>query len=82
ELIDEDALEDTDIIFAEVYPSIVEAKAKPGEVLDEAQVRALAHHYYSLDEAGKLGALFGPPEGLESTEIDKITTEEGWILLK
>ncbi|MGB3625655.1 MAG: hypothetical protein WA989_07500 [Henriciella sp.] len=78
----EEALEDTDIVFAEVYPSIVEASPKPGQVLDEAQVHALAHHYYTLDEAGKLGALFGPPEGLESTDIAKITTEEGWILLK
>ncbi|MEM5517418.1 hypothetical protein WNY37_10675 [Henriciella sp. AS95] len=80
--LDEDALETTDIVFAEVYPSLVDAKPGPGEVLDEAQVRALAHHYYDLDEAGKLGPLFGPPEALESTEIAQITTEEGWILLK
>ncbi len=77
-----DALEGTNVVLAEVYPSLVEAPLSPGEVADQAQVRALARHYYSLDEAGKLGALFGPPEGLESTEIDKIVTEEGWILLK
>ncbi|MEQ8559468.1 MAG: hypothetical protein RIB03_14210 [Henriciella sp.] len=77
-----EALDGTDIVFAEVYPSLVTARPETGEVADQAQVRALAHHYYGLDEAGKLGALFGPPEGLESTLIPKIIAEEGWILLK
>lgn len=75
-------LEGTDIVFAEVYPSLVSARPEAGEVADQAQIRALAHHYYGLDEAGKLGPLFGPPEGLESTDFAKIVTEEGWILLK
>ena len=80
--LDSEALDGTDIVFAEIYPSLVEARPEAGEVIDQAQVRALAHHYYSLDEAGKLGPLFGPPARLESTEIAQITTEEGWILLK
>ena len=82
EALDAETLAETDIVFAEVYPSLVSAKPETGEVVDQAQVRALAHHYYGLDEAGKLGPLFGPPEGLESTLIPKIVTEEGWILLK
>ncbi|RIJ15506.1 hypothetical protein D1227_18595 [Henriciella mobilis] len=82
EAFDAEALTDTDIVFAEVYPSLVSAKPETGEVADQAQVRALAHHYYGLDESGKLGALFGPPEGLDSTLIPKIVGEEGWILLK
>ncbi|WP_084396036.1 hypothetical protein [Henriciella aquimarina] len=82
EPLEADALEETNIVFAEVYPSLVSARPETGEVADQAQVRALARHYYGLDEAGKLGALFGPPEGLESTDIPKIVGEEGWILLK
>lgn len=75
-------LDQTNIVFAEVYPSLVEAKPQAGEVADQAQVRALARHYYALDESGKLGALFGPPEGLNEALIPKIVDEEGWILLK
>ena len=77
-----DKLSETNIVFAEVYPSLVSAKPGIGEVVDQAQVRALAHHYDELDDSGKLGALFGPPEGLDSTLIPKIVGEEGWILLK
>jgi hypothetical protein len=75
-------LADTDIIMAEVYPSIVPSKPLPGEVADQAQVEALARHYYGLDEAGKLAALFGPPDDLEAEDIPPILAEEGWILLK
>ncbi|MCZ4299021.1 hypothetical protein [Henriciella marina] len=79
---DAETLDETDVVFAEVYPSIVDAKPRPGEVIDQAQVEALARHYYSLDEAGRLGALFGAPETLTSEEITQIEGEEGWILLK
>lgn len=77
-----EGLDGTDIIFAEVYPSLVSSKPGPGQVADEAQVEALARHYYSLDEAGRLGPLFGPPEGLSDEDIPLIQGEEGWILLK
>ena len=79
---DAEALDGVDVVFAEVYPSLVDAKPRTGEVLDQAQVEALARHYYSLDEAGRLGALFGPPDALSSEEIAQIEGEEGWILLK
>lgn len=78
----EGGLGSTRIVLAEVYPSLVEAKQEAGEVADQAQVRALARHYYNLDEAGRLAALFGPPEGLDPALFPKITAEEGWILLK
>lgn len=77
-----ETLSETNIVFAEVYPALISARAEAGEVADQAQVRALARHYYELDEAGRLGSLFGPPEGLDSTLIPKIVDEEGWILLK
>ena len=79
---DAEALDGVDVVFAEVYPSLVDAKPRTGEVMDQAQVEALARHYYSLDEAGRLGALFGPPDALSSEEIAQIEGEEGWILLK
>ena len=80
--LDEEALGETKIVFAEVYPSLVNARPEPGEVADQAQVRALARHYYDLDESGKLAALVGPPEGLDLEVLPKIVAEEGWILLK
>ena len=80
--LDEETLGETKIVFAEVYPSLVEAQPGPGEVADQAQVRALARHYCDLDESGKLAPLFGPPESLDLEVLPKIVAEEGWILLK
>ncbi len=54
------------------------AKPEPGEVIDRAQVRAVAEHFAKLDEAGKLGAVFGPPKGAQDLEL--VEQEEGWIL--
>ncbi len=71
-------LEGVQAVFAEVYPSLHNAKPEPGEVLDRAQVRATAEHFAKLDEQGKLGAAFGP--GAAKADPAAIETEEGWIL--
>ena len=78
----EDALKNVKCVLAEVYPSTLNPTQKPGEILDQAQVRTLSNHLQSLDQAGKLAAAFGPPDSLESEEIYQIETEEGWILAK
>lgn len=75
-------LETTSCVFAEIYPSTIEAVQNPGETVDESQVRMLSEHLQLLDSAGKLGSAFGPPESLSKAEIHKITAEEGWILAK
>lgn len=68
------------IVMAEIYPSMVRAVPAPGEVKDLAQVRAIAEHFATLDEAGKLAAAFGPAKGLSEAQIETIEHEEGWIL--
>jgi hypothetical protein len=67
-----------DVVFAEIYPSLLEVKLKSGEVKDAAQVRALAEHFAALDEKSKLAPLFGPT-GDDDRRI-AIEQEEGWIL--
>ncbi|QUD88378.1 cobalamin biosynthesis protein CbiG [Phenylobacterium montanum] len=78
--ISEADLSGTAVVAAEVYPSLVKAVPAPGEVKDQAQVRATAEHFARLDEAGKLGAAFGPSAAVEEARRQVIETEEGWIL--
>lgn len=75
-------LKNTSCVLAEVYPSTVSVRTKPGEILDEIQVKTLSKHFESLDRTGNLTAAFGPPDTLSKGEIHKITAEEGWILAK
>lgn len=80
--LDEDGLENVQTVIAEIYPSMLKISPKKGEVLDQAQVRTISHHYCDLDEKGRLGAVFGPPDSLKSSKIADIEAEEGWILPK
>jgi hypothetical protein len=76
----EDDLDGKDIVIAEIYPALVEAKAEAGEAPDLAQVRAVCDYVSRLDEAGKLGALFAPPKDADPELVAVVETEEGWIL--
>lgn len=67
-------------VLAEVYPSLVKAPPVAGEVKDLTQVRATAEHFARLDEAGKLGAAFGPAKSLAPEMVEIAGREEGWIL--
>jgi hypothetical protein len=69
-----------DVVVAEVYPSLYKAQAAPGEVKDQAQVRVTAEHFARLDEAGKLGAAFGPSKTAPADLVLDAEREEGWIL--
>ncbi len=73
-------LEGVLVVAAEVYPSLYKAQPGPGEVKDLAQVRATAEHFARLDEAGKLGAVFASPKGLDPADAEVAEREEGWIL--
>ena len=68
------------IVFAEVYPSLVEPAPERDLVKDAKQVRTIAAHFASLDEAGALGALFEGDPTLSRAERMIIETEEAWIL--
>ncbi|MEO1101484.1 MAG: hypothetical protein AAFW65_06510 [Pseudomonadota bacterium] len=76
----EDSLSETKVLIAEIYPSLLDVKPEAGAPIDRAQVEAVARHYCDLDGKGRLGPLFGPPEGLDMTKIPQIEREEGWIL--
>ena len=76
----EDDLQGVDVVIAEIYPSLVKAKAEKGETLDEVQVREIARHYSQLDEKGLLGATFSTGKSLDEGKIEQIQAEEGWIL--
>lgn len=67
-------------IVAEVYPSMLKPQGAPGEIKDLRQVRTTAEHFARLDEANKLGALFGPAKGAAPDVMVDAEREEGWIL--
>jgi hypothetical protein len=69
-----------DVVLAEVYPSLIKAQGAPGEVKDLTQVRSTAEHFARLDEANKLGALFGPGKTAAPDVVLDAEREEGWIL--
>lgn len=69
-----------EVVLAEVYPSMVKPQGAGGETKDLMQVRTLAEHFARLDEANKLGALFGPPKGTAADLVLDAEREEGWIL--
>jgi hypothetical protein len=73
-------LEGVDVVLAEVYPSLVKPQGAAGETKDLMQVRTLAEHFARLDEANKLGELFGPPKGTAADVVLDAEREEGWIL--
>jgi len=66
------------LVFAELYPSMIPFRAQPGEVKDEAQVRASAQHFATLDEKSQLAPLFGPAK--DDPRRAMIENEEGWVL--
>jgi hypothetical protein len=76
----ESDLAGVEVVAAEVYPSLYKAQPGPGEVKDLAQVRVTAEHFAKLDEAGRLGPVFGPGKALAPEVITDAEREEGWIL--
>lgn len=73
-------LDGVEALAAEVKLGLVPAQPLPGEAKELAPVRALAERIAKLDEAGKLGAAFAPPNGLPEAEVHAAEQEEGWIL--
>jgi hypothetical protein len=78
--LDEGALDGVAVVATEVYPSLVKIQPGPGEVKDQAQVRATAEHFARLDEAGRLGPLFGHSKSAPADLVVDAEREEGWIL--
>lgn len=68
------------VLFSEVYPSLVQAKPRAGQTKDESQVESLCFEFSKLDESGTLFELFRQPEAINDVESEVICREEGWIL--
>jgi precorrin-8X/cobalt-precorrin-8 methylmutase len=68
------------VIMAEIYPSLVPAPRRAGEVKDSAQVRHLAAHFASLDVRGELAILLAGDPKLSKAERRQVEREEGWVL--
>lgn len=71
-------IENVDVVVAEIYPSMLPAAARTGEIKDQAQVRALAERFAALDEKSQLAPLFGPAKDDPRRAV--VENEEGWIL--
>jgi len=69
-----------DVLAAEVYPSLIDAKPLPGEAKDLTQVRSVAEYFAKQDEAGKLGEMFGHAKDMAADVVVDAEREEGWIL--
>jgi hypothetical protein len=69
-----------DVVAAEVTTIGLKPVPLPGEPKDQAAVRTLAEHFARLDEAGRLGAQFGPPKGVSAERAKDVEAEEGWVL--
>jgi len=67
-------------VMAEIYPSLVPAPTRAGEVKDSAQVRHLAQHFASLDGKGALAPLLAGDPALGPGERAQVEREEGWVL--
>jgi len=74
------AATDRRIVFAEVYPSLIDSECAEGECKDRAQTRTLAQHFARLDEKGRLARLLAGPPALTLAEREAVEQEEGWIL--
>lgn len=67
-------------VAAEISDLNLKPAAAAGELKETAQVRGLAEHLARLDEAGKLGALFGPGQRISPEVAHVVEAEEGWAL--
>jgi hypothetical protein len=68
------------VVFAEVWPGLVNSELEPGMIRDAAQVRAMTYWAAAADSSRALRAHMDAPAGLTRSEIASCRDEEGWIL--
>ena len=68
------------VVMTEIYPSLVPAPRRAGEVKDSAQVRHLAAHFAALDARGGMAELLAGDPSLSRAERQRVEREEGWVL--
>jgi hypothetical protein len=71
---------DTQIVFAEVWPSWWRKEIRPelGPPNDQAQVRSVARIFAEADRVGGLAGWFAPP--VAAADQDRVVAEEAWTL--
>lgn len=68
------------ILFAEVYPSLIAPTKLAGLPKDAGQVDAVTRWFAHLDSAAALAPLFAGAAGLSPAERQDVVAEEAWIL--
>jgi precorrin-8X/cobalt-precorrin-8 methylmutase len=68
------------VLMAAIYPSLVPAPPRVGEVKDSAQVRHLARHFAALDARGGLAELLEGDPALSAADRRQVERAEGWVL--
>jgi len=68
------------VVMTEIYPSLVPAPRRAGEVKDSAQVRHLAAHFAALDARGEMASLLAGDPTLSRPDRQRVEQEEGWVL--
>ncbi len=72
------------VVIAEVWPALVEVDPGVHDVRDARQVEAVASWLRRTQDAGRIGALFGPQVASRSSEAsivqEVIIREEGWVI--
>ncbi len=68
----------TDLVVAEVWPSLWDVTVPPGVIKDAAQVESTARRLWQLDADGQLRMLFRP--GVDDAVRSTVVDEEGWVL--
>jgi hypothetical protein len=63
------------IVYAEIWPSLVDCGGHPGWCRDQRQVGAAVSRWRSLDRLGELAGSFATPK-----DDPAVALEEGWIL--
>jgi len=71
---------DSPIVVAEIFPSIIDISAEPGQIRDRLQVEAVARLFAIADAAGQLSTLLRQPGDLVADELGQVLAEEGWIV--
>ena len=68
----------TDVVVAEVWPSLWPVEVPVGVIKDAAQVEATARRLAAMDCAGDLARCFAPPVAADACV--EVVAEEGWVL--
>lgn len=69
--------------FAEIFPSLIRYPEWDSEYdarRDRTQVQSCVRHAAELDADGSLRNAFAKPPDLTPAELERVATEEGWIL--